>query len=86
MGPLYVLDSDNNVLNGARQEITGRWILTSDLYIQDGVTLLLWGIGWGGDADVLRLESTPSTFLNLRGYGGHLSFFHIVVSYTLRHH
>lgn len=81
-GPLYILRAQDKVVNTPHQVITGCCLLTSDLYITDGITLLVWGTSYAGDADVLRLESTWNTFYNLRGYGGRLSFFHTVVSCT----
>lgn len=80
-GPLFILDEFDNVLDGPGQPVTGRWLLSADLYVQSGVTLVVWGAEGGGDADVVRLDSNPSHFYNLRGYGGSLSFFHTKVSY-----
>lgn len=79
-GNLYILDDDDNVLNKPGQEATGRWLLTTDLYVLDGIILMVWGSESYGDADVLRLESTDANYINLRGYGGSLSFAHTVVS------
>lgn len=79
-GPLFILDDDDNVLDEPGQAVTGRWMLSADLYVQSGVTLVVWGTEWDGDVDVLRLDSNPSYFYNLRGYGGSLSFFHTKVS------
>lgn len=72
-GPVYVLDEDDNVVDGATTG-TGRWLLTRDLRIIDGVTLFVHGLSIGGDADVLRIESTSSDFYEVRGHGGSLSF------------
>lgn len=52
-GPLYVLDSSDEVVSGSP---TGRWLLTSSVTVLDGVTLYVHGASAGGDADVLRIE------------------------------
>eukprot|EP00903_Cladosiphon_okamuranus_P016037 g14807.t2 len=70
-GPLYVLDSSDDVVSGSP---TGRWLLTSSITILDGVTLYVHGTSDGGDADVLRIESTDDDFHEIRAWGGNLSF------------
>lgn len=57
-GPLWVLDSNDNKVDGAggSAKPTGRWLLTSNLKIEDDVTLFVEGKGRGGDCDVLRIE------------------------------
>eukprot|EP00752_Nemacystus_decipiens_P008459 g7561.t1 len=70
-GPLFVLDSSDKISDGAP---TGRWLLTSSLEILDGVTLYVHGKSAGGDADVLRIESTDDDFYEIRAWGGNLSF------------
>ncbi|CAM9291348.1 unnamed protein product, partial [Sphacelaria rigidula] len=79
-GPLYIMDDEDNKLEVADETATGRWLLTEEVYIQGGVTLIVWGAEMGGDADVLRLESTGSNFFNLRAYGGSLSFMFTTVT------
>lgn len=79
-GPLYILNALDEVVNAAGQAITGRWLLTSDMFVQDGITLLVWGDAIGGDANVLRIQSTSTSYFNLRGYGGNLSFYYTIVS------
>lgn len=81
MGPLYIMDSNDDVLDDADDNPTGRWLLAGSLYIQDGITLLVWGKSYGGDADVLRIHSTSTKYFNLRGYGGSLSFVYTMVSF-----
>ncbi|CAM9820219.1 unnamed protein product, partial [Ectocarpus sp. 12 AP-2014] len=62
-GPLYAVDPDSgNVSTNA----TGTWLLTEELYVEDGITLEVYGSEAGGDADELRLLSTNETFINLR--------------------
>lgn len=70
-GPLYVLDESNEVVGGTP---TGYWLLDRNLRVVDGSTLLVHGTAAGGDADVLRLISTSSEFIEVRGYGGNLHF------------
>ncbi|CAN0261394.1 unnamed protein product, partial [Ectocarpus sp. 4 AP-2014] len=53
---------------------TGTWLLTEELYVEDGITLEVYGSEAGGDADELRLLSTNETFINLRAHGGSLDF------------
>ncbi|CAN0451148.1 unnamed protein product, partial [Ectocarpus sp. 12 AP-2014] len=53
---------------------TGTWLLTEELYVEDGITLKVYGSEAGGDADELRLLSTNETFINLRAHGGSLDF------------
>lgn len=83
MGPVYILNSKDEVLDGADDKPTGRWLLAGELYIQDGITLKVWGSSYGGDADVLRIQSTSSKYFNLRGYGGSLSFVYTKVSFPI---
>lgn len=72
-GPLYVLDEDDNIIPGGTP--TGRWLLTRDLRVTNGGTLLVHGTSIGGDCDVLRIRSDgPSAFHEIRGHGGSLSF------------
>ena len=84
-GPLYIMDEDDNKLDDADETPTGRWLLTDELYIEDGVTLKVWGVdnavGEEGDADVLRLESNKDHYFNLRAWGGNLSFISTTVSF-----
>lgn len=52
---------------------TGTWYLNEDLYIEDGVTLNLFGTSRGGDCDELLMKSNSTGFVNLRGNGGSLN-------------
>ncbi|CAN0537491.1 unnamed protein product, partial [Laminaria digitata] len=54
--------------------VTGTWLLTEELFVEDGITLQVHGSSAGGDADELRLLSTADTFINLRAHGGNLDF------------
>lgn len=65
---LHPIDELGNVANSS----TGKWMLNSDLYVLDGVTLRIRGTSVGGDADEFRLVSTPDNFVNLRAHGGSL--------------
>ncbi|CAN0064999.1 unnamed protein product [Pylaiella littoralis] len=75
-GPLYVLDSSDSVVSGGGGSAspTGRWLLTSGLQVLDDVTLYVHGTSSGGDADVLRIQSTDDDFWEIRAWGGSLSF------------
>ncbi|CAM9761267.1 unnamed protein product, partial [Hapterophycus canaliculatus] len=75
-GPLYVLDSSNNIVSGGGGSATptGYWLLTSEIQVLDGVTLYVHGTSAGGDADVLRIQSTDTDFWEIRAWGGNLSF------------
>ncbi|CAM9370594.1 unnamed protein product, partial [Hapterophycus canaliculatus] len=75
--PLYAVDPVNGSYSSV---ITGTWLLEEDLYVEDGITLKVWGNASGGYADELRLKSTPAvggmnaTYINLRAHGGSLDF------------
>lgn len=74
-GPLWVLDEDDNVIDGGGGTPTGRWLLTMELRIVDGVLLSMHGTSIGGDCDVLRIQSDGGEdFHEIRGHGGSLSF------------
>ena len=74
-GPLWVLDDDDNVIDGGLGTPTGRWLLTMNLRVHDGVTLSVHGTSIGGDCDVLRIKSDGSDeFYEVRAHGGNLSF------------
>ena len=85
-GPLWVLDADDNIIDGGGGTPTGYWLLTMDLRVHDGVTLIMHGTSVGGDCDVLRIRSDEDGdgayvsgyggehFHELRGHGGSLSF------------
>ncbi|CAN0067101.1 unnamed protein product [Ectocarpus sp. 6 AP-2014] len=81
--PLYAVDPVSGEYSDV---ITGTWLLEEDLYVEDGITLKVWGNGSGGYADELRLKSTPptedggnGTYINLRAHGGSLDFEHTKV-------
>ncbi|CAM9942410.1 unnamed protein product [Ascophyllum nodosum] len=69
--PLYAVDPVNHTIS---EESTGTWLLTEDLYVEDGITLQVHGSSVGGDSDELRLLSDANTFINLRAHGGSLDF------------
>ncbi|CAN0390933.1 unnamed protein product, partial [Ectocarpus fasciculatus] len=81
--PLYAVDP----VSGEYSDVmTGTWLLEEDLYVEDGITLKVWGNASGGYADELRLKSTPptdddenGTYINLRAHGGSLDFEHTKV-------
>eukprot|EP00904_Undaria_pinnatifida_P005815 jgi/Undpi1/2363/HiC_scaffold_13.g05746.m1 len=69
-GPLYAVDKNGDISD----TVTRRWLLTDDLYVQDGITLKVHGKSGGGDSDELRLLSTKNKYINLRAHGGSLDF------------
>eukprot|EP00904_Undaria_pinnatifida_P005807 jgi/Undpi1/2356/HiC_scaffold_13.g05739.m1 len=69
--PLYAVDPDTGDVS---ETATGTWLLTEELFVEDGITLKVHGISAGGDADELRLISTADTIINLRAHGGSLDF------------
>ncbi|CAN0426203.1 unnamed protein product, partial [Ectocarpus sp. 12 AP-2014] len=69
--PLYAVDPDSGDVS---ETATGTWLLTEELYVEDGITLKVYGTDEGGDADELRLLSTSDTYINLRAHGGSLDF------------
>ncbi|CAM9925001.1 unnamed protein product, partial [Ascophyllum nodosum] len=73
-GPIYILD-DNDDIMYSPTSVTGKWLLTSDLFILNGSIFYCRGINIGGDCDELRIQSTGSTdFQEVRGHGGSLYF------------
>ncbi|CAN0540939.1 unnamed protein product, partial [Scytosiphon promiscuus] len=50
-GPLWVLDDDDKIIDGGGGTPSGRWLLTMDLRVHDGVTLVMHGSSVGGDCD-----------------------------------
>lgn len=79
-GPIYVLDDDNNVVI-TPTEITGKWLLESELHIRNGSSFYCRGQDIGGDCDELRIRSMGSTdFHEVRGHGGNLYFRNTVVT------
>eukprot|EP00904_Undaria_pinnatifida_P009109 jgi/Undpi1/5328/HiC_scaffold_2.g00609.m1 len=69
--PLYAVDPDSGDITDS---VTGTWLLTEELYVEDGITLKVHGSAAGGDANELRLLSTSDVFINLRAHGGSLDF------------
>ncbi|CAM9219249.1 unnamed protein product, partial [Sphacelaria rigidula] len=65
---LHPIDSMGNFANSS----TGMWLLNSDLYVLDGVTMQIRGVSVQGDADEFRLASSPENIMNLRAHGGSL--------------
>eukprot|EP00752_Nemacystus_decipiens_P013622 g12080.t1 len=79
-GPVYVLDDDNNV-DYDPDGFTGKWLLTSELYVTGGATFYCRGTDVGGDCDELRIESMGSdAYHEIRGHGGNLYFENTVVT------
>ncbi|CAM9161226.1 unnamed protein product [Ectocarpus sp. 13 AM-2016] len=71
-GPLFVLDSNDNVVGGSP---TGYWLLMRDIHVEEDSLLQVHGPDAGGDARVLRIQSTGSSdYYEIRGHGGSLSF------------
>lgn len=68
---LFAIDPSTEIISKVP---TGTWMLTEDLFIQDGITLNVIGTVRGGDCDELRLFSDDSKIINLRGHGGSLNF------------
>ncbi|CAN0302315.1 unnamed protein product, partial [Laminaria digitata] len=69
--PLYAVDAKSGDISDSA---TGTWLLTEEVFVEDGITLKVHGSSAGGDADELRLLSTSDTFINLRAHGGSLDF------------
>eukprot|EP00904_Undaria_pinnatifida_P008377 jgi/Undpi1/466/HiC_scaffold_1.g00462.m1 len=75
--PLFAVDPETGVYSDT---ITGTWLLEESLYVEDGITLKVWGNASGGLCDELRLKSVPATattnasHINLRAHGGSLDF------------
>eukprot|EP00752_Nemacystus_decipiens_P013623 g12081.t1 len=73
-GPVYVLD-DNGYVDEYPDRFTGKWLLTSDLFVTGGGTFYCRGADIGGDCDELRIESRGSNaYHEVRGHGGNLYF------------
>ncbi|CAM9404971.1 unnamed protein product [Laminaria digitata] len=69
--PVYAVNPKNGDISDSA---TGTWLLTEELFVQDGITLNVHGSSAGGDADELRLLSTSDTFISLQAHGGSLDF------------
>ena len=73
-GPIYILD-DNDDIMYSPTNVTGKWLLTSELFVLRGSVFYCRGTSIGGDCDELRIQSTGSTdFHEVRGHGGSLYF------------
>ena len=62
-GPIYQLDDDGDIVDpvGAIGEaVTGKWLLTAELYMTNGAIFYCKGSSAGGDCDELRIQSTGS--------------------------
>eukprot|EP00904_Undaria_pinnatifida_P005755 jgi/Undpi1/2309/HiC_scaffold_13.g05693.m1 len=81
--PLYAVDSSTGDVS---KNATGTWLLTESLYVEDGVTLQVYGSSAGGDANELRLMSTSDKYINVRAHGGSLDFVSTKVTTTLQRH
>ena len=79
-GPIYILDENNDIdLNPLA--ITGKWLVTADVYVRTGAVFYCRGSEIGGDCDELRIQSTgPKDFHEIRGHGGSLYFSHTLVT------
>ena len=78
---LFVLDKSDSVV--ARGTPTGRWLLAADVRIHGGSTLHVHGLSVNGDCDVLRIKSDgSSSYYEVRGHGGNLSFKGTKVSFS----
>ena len=73
-GPIYILD-DNDDIMYSLTSVTGKWLLTSELFVLSGSVFYGRGTSIDGDCDELRIQSTGSTdFQEVRGHGGSLYF------------
>ena len=73
-GPIYTLD-DNDDIMYSPTSVTGKWLLTSELFILSGSVFYCHGTSIDGDCDELRIQSTGSTdFHEVRGHGGSMYF------------
>eukprot|EP00903_Cladosiphon_okamuranus_P006682 g6522.t1 len=83
-GPIFQLDDEGNVLDqvGAIGEpVTGKWLLTAELYMTNGATLYCKGSSVGGDCDEFRIQSTgPTDWYEVRGHGGSMYFENTIVT------
>eukprot|EP00752_Nemacystus_decipiens_P007155 g6407.t1 len=70
-GPLFAV---NPVSGDVSTTATGTWLLSEELFVEDGITLKVYGTDAGGDADELRLLSTTDVYINLRAHGGNFDF------------
>ncbi|CAM9999901.1 unnamed protein product, partial [Ascophyllum nodosum] len=61
--------------------VTGKWLLTSELFVLRGSIFYCRGTSIGGDCDELRIQSTgPTDFHEVRGHGGSLYFENTLVT------
>eukprot|EP00752_Nemacystus_decipiens_P009556 g8536.t1 len=83
-GPIYQLDDNGDVVDPVGEigePVTGKWLLTAELYVTDGAIFYCKGSSAGGDCDELRIQSTGSDdFYEVRGHGGSLYFENTVVT------
>eukprot|EP00903_Cladosiphon_okamuranus_P005917 g5848.t3 len=61
-------------VGGSERQRDGDVAALGGAFVEDGITLMVYGTEAGGDADELRLLSTNETFVNLRAHGGNLDF------------
>eukprot|EP00903_Cladosiphon_okamuranus_P017354 g15988.t1 len=79
-GPVFVLNDDDEV-DLYPDKFTGKWLLTSELYVTGGGTFYCRGTDIGGDCDELRIESTGSNaYHEVRAHGGNLYFENTLVT------
>ena len=83
-GPIFQLDDDGAVVEEVDEigaPVTGKWLLTAELYVTSGAIFYCKGSSEGGDCDELRIQSTGSEdYYELRGHGGSLYFEETIVT------
>ncbi len=79
-GPVFALDENNDIIEEG-DAVTGKWLLTAELYVTGGAIFYCKGTGVGGDCDELRIQSTgEDDWYEVRGHGGSLYFEDTVVT------
>eukprot|EP00752_Nemacystus_decipiens_P009061 g8090.t1 len=83
-GPIYQLDDSGDIVDPVGEigdPVTGKWLLTAELYMTNGAIFYCKGASAGGDCDELRIQSTGSDdWYEVRGHGGSLYFEDTVVT------
>ncbi len=83
-GPIYELDENNDIVttvDSTEPTVTGKWLLTAELYMTNGAIFYCKGGDAGGDCDELRIQSTgEDDWYEVRGHGGSLYFEDTVVT------
>ena len=60
-GPVYQLDDTGSVVENPGaigSPVSGKWLLTAELYVTGGAVFYCKGTSVGGDCDELRIQST----------------------------